>query len=197
MTKVKTVEELKAAYKAADDDFLKRVIAHNIKAVSISDDVISAVVTAYNKYTGKKIGPATEKKIDAEIQKDFPDVYTYFSRKHFDGVRYGIMINVKDLQFFMSYDESKVELHNKEHWSENLFDENSNFKGLDAENLTAYGKKKYIADTDEYINKKRTQFEAVKEAAETYRKLCNEFRDESVNGLAELPYISVPHWITK
>lgn len=194
---MKTLEELKAAYKAANDDFLKIVIAHNIKAVSISDDVINAVITAYNKYTGKKIGPATEKKIDAEIQKDFPDVFTYFSRKHIDGVRYGIMINVKDLQCFMSYDESKVELHSKEHWSENLFDENSNFKGLDAEDLAAYGKKKYIADTDEYINKKRTQFEAVKEAAETYRKLCNEFRSESVNGLAELPYISVPHWITK
>lgn len=194
---MKTLEELKAAYKAANDDFLKIVIAHNIKSVSISDDVINAVITAYNKYAGKKIGPATEKKIDEEIQKDFPDVYTYFARKHFDGVRYGIVINVKDLQIFMSYDESKVELHSKEHWSENLFDENSNFKGLDAEDLTAYGKKKYIADTDEYINKKRTQFEAVKEAAETYRKLCNEFRSESVNGLAELPYISVPHWITK
>lgn len=194
---MKTLEELKAAYKAANDDFLKIVIAHNIKAVSISDDVINAVITAYNKYAGKKIGPATEKKIDEEIQKDFPDVYTYFARKHFDGVRYGIMINVKDLQYFMSYDESKVELHSKEHWSENLFDENSNFKGLDAEDLTAYGKKKYIADTDEYINKKRIQFEAVKEAAETYRKLCNEFRNESVNGLAELPYISVPNWITK
>lgn len=194
---MKTLEELKAAYKAANDDFLKIVIAHNIKAVSISDDVINAVITAYNKYAGKKIGPATEKKIDEEIQKDFPDVYTYFARKHFDGVRYGIVINVKDLQIFMSYDESKVELHSKEHWSENLFDENSNFKGLDADDLTAYGKKKYIADTDEYINKKRIQFEAVKEAAETYRKLCNEFRNESVNGLAELPYISVPNWITK
>lgn len=197
MTKVKTVEELKAAYKAANDDFLKIVIANNIKAVSISDDVINAVVTAYNKYAGKKIGPATEKKIDAEIQKDFPDVYTYFSRKHIDGVRYGIMICVNDLRYYMSYKESSVELHNKEHWSENLFDENSNFKGLDAENLTAYGKKNYIVDTDGYINKKRTQFEAVKEAAETYRKLCNEFRSESVNGLTDLPYISVPNWITK
>ena len=194
---MKTVEELKAAYKAANDDFLKRVIAHNIKAVSISDDVINAVVTAYNKYTGKKIGPATEKKIDAEIQKDFPDVYTYFTHKHIDGVRYGIIICVNDLRYYMSYQESNVELHNEEHWSDNLFDENSNFKGLDVENLTAYGKKNYIADTDEYINKKRAQFEAVKEAAETYRKLCNEFRCESVDGLAELPYINIPHWITK
>ena len=68
---MKTLEELKAAYKAANDDFLKIVIAHNIKAVSISDDVINAVITAYNKYAGKKIGPATEKKIDEENQKDF------------------------------------------------------------------------------------------------------------------------------
>jgi len=197
MTRVKTIAELKEAYKATDNDFLKKVIAHNLKAVSISDDVINVVTTAYNKYAGKKIGPATEKKIDAEIQKDFPDIYTYFVRKHFDGCRYGIMICVQDLQFFMSYEESRVELHNKDHWSEDLFDENSNFKGLDVEHLNAYGKKNYIDDTNEYMNTKRAQFEAVKEAAEIYRKARDEFKTESVNGLAELPYISVPNWITK
>jgi esterase/lipase len=96
-----------------------------------------------------------------------------------------------------SYDDSKVELHSKDGWSADLFDDDSKFKGFDPETMRISGKVKYIEDTEKYMNEKKTQFEAVKTAAAKYLEACKEFDAESVKGMADLPHIYIPNYITK
>ena len=198
MTKVKTVEELKTAYETTNDNFTRKVLAHNIKAVALNDDVISAVVEYVNKYTGKKIGDKTVKKINEDLNKDFTEIRVYFDRSYsIYNKRTGLIIVSSTVWKMFSYDDSKIELHSKDGWTADLFDDDSKFKGFDLETMRISGKVEYIEDTEKYMNDKKIQFEAVRAAAAKYLEACKEFDSESVKGMADLPHIYIPNYITK
>lgn len=196
--KFKTIEELKAAYEASNDNFLRKVLAHNIKAVAINGDVINAVVDAVNKYTGKKIGEKTVDKINSEIQKTYPEIRVYFDRTYsIYEKRTGLVISSSIVWNMFSYDDSKVTLYSKDGWSVDLFDDDSKFKGLDKDTMRVSGKVEYIEDMEKYINHKKEQFEAVKAAAKKYLDACSDFDQGRVKGMADLPHVYVPSYITK
>lgn len=196
--KFKTIEELKAAYEASNDEFLRKVIAHNIKAVALNDDVINAVVDTVNKFTGKKIGEKTVEKINAELNKVYPELRVYFDRTYsLYEKRTGIIIASKTVWSMFSYDDSKVSLYSNAGWSADLFDDDSKFKGLDKDTMRISGKVEYIEDMEKYINQKKEQFESVKAAAKKYLDACKDFDFGRVKEMTDLPHVYIPNYITK
>ena len=196
---MKTIDQLKEEIKTAENDFEKKVLINNFKAVFYSDDVINAVFTVVNKYTGKKIGDKTREKINAELNSVYPGLSIWFSTEY-NGYRIKLTIYRRDDSIhFLSYnDDIKVQVKipmDGTKWS--FFDENNNFIGIDKENVWIYGKTEYIDNVSEYISTKEKQFKAIKDAEKQYNNLVDSFRKNGISGLAELDHIYSTNYIIK
>ena len=191
---MKTLEELKAMINATEDNFEKCVLINNYKAVLYSDQVIDKVFEVLNKYAGKKIGKATMEKINAELSTAYPDLRVYISTEY-DGNRKEISVYRRSAHFISYHDD--IRISRKDINDRNLFDNNCNFKKLEKENCFIIGMKNYIEDVKEYMIMKKQQFAAVQNLVDDYEKLCKIFRDNKVDGLADLPWICKPYYITE
>lgn len=195
---MKTLEELKKMINTTNDDLEKYVFIHNYKAVLYSDQVIDGVFETLNKYTGKKIGKATMDKINIELSTRFEGLHVYMATDY-DGKRKEITVfRRSEGDYFISYhDDVKIEIKAEKYKERDLFDEKCNFKGITKENCFVFGKVNYIEDVKEYIIMKKQQFTAIQNVIDDYEKLCKVFNDNKVYGLAEMPWIRKPHYITK
>ena len=195
---MKTIEQLKAELNAAEDGLYKKVLENNLKAVTYSDDVVNTVLTVINKYTGKKIGDKTMDKINAELQKSITDIRIYFVYNWDHTRREGIKIYRHESTFpYLAGQYDDIELYHKDYESRNLFDENSAFKGLAAENVRINGRVTYIEDIESYVSEKTEQFNKIHECAKQYERLVKDFRANGVKGLASFDNIYPSHRITQ
>lgn len=195
---MKTIEQLKAELNAAEDGLYKKVLENNLKAVTYSEDVVNTVLTVFNKYTGKKIGKVTLDKINAELQQNYKDIRVWFTYNWNNTVRQGIRIYRHDATFpYLNGNYDDVEIYSTDYNNRNIFDENSAFKGFDAENVRINGRVTYIEDIENYVSEKTEQFNKIQECAKQYERLVKDFRENGVKGLADFNCMSIPHWITK
>ena len=163
---------------------LKKILENNLKATVLNDDTINLVVTEFNKYANKRIGKKTLEKINKAIQATNPDLLIYFS---------GNAIKVKYNNRYLSYDNSYVEIcreydsNNK--YYDRLFNSEGKFKELETGKYRTWYKANYINDPDSYINELEASHKAIIEAAETYNKAVETFRDKAIQGLTEFDKI--------
>lgn len=192
---MKTLAELKTLISATENALEKAVLINNYKAVLYNDDVINTVIATLEKYKGKKIGEKTLEKVNAEIEKAFPEfpVRVWFSSNVFDN-RDTVTIFRRDSLTSYS-DDITITTYSKTHGHNSYFDDESRFKGFIE--TTTYNKKQYIDDVDSYIQAKTEQFHEIQSIIEQYEKMCDVFRKNKVDGLADLPWIRKPHYITK
>ena len=196
---MKTIEQLKAEIKAAEENkLLKKVLENNLKAVIYSDDVIKDVINAFNKYAGKKIGERTLEKINADLQKIYPDIRVYFDhRSYYDGTRTGLRIYRNCTFPELDHDNNDIIIQHKIYDNRNLFDDNSAFKGLDINDIMKIGRPNYIEDITGYVNEKTKQFQAIQEIGKKYDDLVKAFRVNGVRGLTDFQCMNLPYSITK
>ena len=163
---------------------LKKILENNLKATVLNDDTINLVVTEFNKYTNKRIGAKTLEKINNAIQETNPDLLIYFS---------GNAIRVKYNNCYLSYDNSYVEIcreyDSNDKYYNHLFNGEGKFKELETGKYIVWYKANYISDPDSYINELEASHKAIIEAAETYNKAVDTFRDKAIQGLTEFDKI--------
>ena len=183
---IKTINnEVEPALKLSErGKILKKILANNLKATVLNDDTINLVVTEFNKYTNKRIGAKTLEKINNAIQATNPDLLIYFS---------GNAIRVKYNNCYLSYDNSYVEIcreyDSNDKYYNHLFNGEGKFKELETGKYIVWYKANYISDPDSYINELEASHKAIIEAAETYNKAVDTFRDKAIQGLTEFDKI--------
>ena len=183
---IKTINnEVEPALKLSErGKILKKILANNLKATVLNDDTINLVVTEFNKYANKRIGTKTLEKINNAIQATNPDLLIYFS---------GNAIRVKYNNCYLSYDNSYVEIcreyDSNDKYYNHLFNGEGKFKELETGKYIVWYKANYISDPDSYINELEASHKAIIEAAETYNKAVDTFRDKAIQGLTEFDKI--------
>ena len=193
---MKTLEELKNLIDSKNTNELERkVLVNNYKAVMYNDDVINAVIEAVNKYAGKKIGDATMKKINDELDKVVSGLRIYFVTSYC-GKRDEITISRSERHYWSYAHDVKIYAkYNEEKKERNFFDENKNFVKISRDNINIGYQTKYIEDINGYLDTKKKQFEAAKKLEEDYKKICDLFDNDKVNGIEDLPHLYIRRFL--
>lgn len=188
---IQTINEAEPELKFSErGKILKKILENNLKATVLNDDTINMVVSEFNKYTNKRIGEKTLEKINKAIQATNPDLLVYFSSN---------AIRVKYNSWYLSYDNSYIEICRKydsnDKYYDCLFNSEGKFKELETGKIETWYKANYINDPDEYINELEASHKAIIEAAEAYNKAVDTFRDKAIQGLTEFDKIFPKYYL--